>query len=163
MKVQTHSSLEPLLEYNQDAFDESRFVMTFLTILGVMEILRSFRLVLEGKTGKEIPESSRFEFLEEFLANNFALSDVEDSTSGPLNRGGIADIYSGVPQGSLLGPLLFNIFINDIFSFLTNCDMCDCADDNTLYTYSRDFHQGLYVYVIMITLRDMTNFYASKT
>ena len=28
--------------------------MTFLTILGVIEILRSFRLVLEGKTGKEI-------------------------------------------------------------------------------------------------------------
>ena len=28
--------------------------MTFLTILGIMEILCSFRLVLEGKTGKEI-------------------------------------------------------------------------------------------------------------
>ena len=35
-----------------DAFDESRFVMTFLTILGVTELLCSFRLVLEGKTGK---------------------------------------------------------------------------------------------------------------
>ena len=57
-----------------------------------MEILCSFRLVLEGKTGKEIPESSRFEFLEKFLANNFALSDTEDNTSGPLNRGGIADL-----------------------------------------------------------------------
>ena len=31
------------------------------------------------KTGKEIPESSRSEFLEKFLANNFALSDAEDS------------------------------------------------------------------------------------
>ena len=57
-----------------------------------MEILCSFRLVLEGKTGKEIPESSRFEFLEKFLANNFALSDAEDNTSGPLNRGGTADL-----------------------------------------------------------------------
>ena len=57
-----------------------------------MEILCSFRLALEGKTGKEIPESSRFEFLEKFLANNFALSDAEDNTSGPLNRGGIADL-----------------------------------------------------------------------
>ena len=37
-----------------DAFDESRFNMTFLTILGVIELLCSFRLVLEGKTGKEI-------------------------------------------------------------------------------------------------------------
>ena len=46
--------------------------MTFLTILGVTEILCSFRLVLEGKKGKEIPESSKLEFLEKFSANNFA-------------------------------------------------------------------------------------------
>ena len=43
--------------------------MIFLTILGVIEILCSFILVLEGKTGKEIPESSRLQFLEKFLAN----------------------------------------------------------------------------------------------
>ena len=66
--------------------------MTFLTILGVTEILCSFRLVLEGKTGKEIPESSRLEFLEKFSANNFVLSDAEDNTSWPLNRGGIGDL-----------------------------------------------------------------------
>ena len=66
--------------------------MTFLTILGVTEILRNFKLVLEGKTGNEIPESSRSEFLGKFSANNFALSDAEDNTSGPLNRGGIADL-----------------------------------------------------------------------
>ena len=52
----------------------------------------SLRLVLEGKTGKEILESSRLEFLEKFSANSFALSDAEDNTSGPLNRGGIADL-----------------------------------------------------------------------
>ena len=57
-----------------------------------MEILCSFRLVLEGKTGKEITELSRLELFEKFLANYFALSDVKDNTSGPLNRGGIADL-----------------------------------------------------------------------
>ena len=62
--------------------------MTFLTILGVAEILCSFKLVLAGKIGKEIPKSSRLEF----LANNFALSDKEDNTSGSLNRRGIADL-----------------------------------------------------------------------
>ena len=74
------------IQSGPDAFDESRFVMTFLTVLAVMEIVYSFRLVLEEKTGKEIPEPSRLEFLEKFLANNFALSDVEGNTSGPLNR-----------------------------------------------------------------------------
>ena len=67
--------------------------MTFLTILGATEILCSFRLVLEGKTCKEITESLRFEFLEKFFANNFALSDGEDNTSRLLNRGGIADSH----------------------------------------------------------------------
>ena len=66
--------------------------MAFLTILEVTEILCSFKLVLEGKTSKEIPESSRLEFLEKFSANNFGLSDAEDNTSGPLNGGGIADL-----------------------------------------------------------------------
>ena len=65
--------------------------MTFLTILRITEILCTFKLVLEGKTGKEIPEPSRLEFLEKFSANHFALSYAEDNTSSPLNRGGIAD------------------------------------------------------------------------
>ena len=65
--------------------------MTFLTILGVTEIC-SFKLVLEGQTDKEIPASSRLEFLETFSANNSALSDAEYNTSGPLNRGGIVDL-----------------------------------------------------------------------
>ena len=60
--------------------------MTFLTILGVTEILCSLKLVLEVKTGKEIPELSRLEFSGTFSGNNFALSDAEDNTSGPLNR-----------------------------------------------------------------------------
>ena len=57
-----------------------------------MEILFNFRLVLQGKIGKEIPDSSRLKFLEWLLANNFVLSDAEDSTSGPINRGGVADL-----------------------------------------------------------------------
>ena len=45
------------IQLGPDAFDESRFIMPFLAILGVIEILYSFRLVLEGKTGREIPKS----------------------------------------------------------------------------------------------------------
>ena len=66
--------------------------MTFLTILGVTEVLCNFRLVLEGKISKEISESSRLEFLQKLSASNFTLSDAEDNTSGPFIRGGIADL-----------------------------------------------------------------------
>ena len=55
-----------VIQSGRDAFDKSRFDMTFLTFLGVMVILCSFRWVLEGKTGKEIPESSRLEFFQKF-------------------------------------------------------------------------------------------------
>ena len=71
-----------MLQSRPDAFDESRLVMTFLTVLGVIKILCRFRLVPEGKTGKEKPKPSRLEFSEKFLANNIALSDAEENTSG---------------------------------------------------------------------------------
>ena len=62
--------------------------MIFSTFLGVREILCKFRLVLEEKIGKEIPELLRLEFLEKFLANNLALSYAEDNKNG----GGIANL-----------------------------------------------------------------------
>ena len=69
--------------------------MTFLTIVEVTEILCSFKLVLEGKTVKEIPVSSRLEIPvspRNVFSKQFALSDAKDSTTGPLNRGSIADL-----------------------------------------------------------------------
>ena len=63
--------------------------------------------------------------LQSYLYNRFQRSII----NGSFSSWNVA--ITGVPQCLILGPLLFNIFLNDICFFISKCQLCNYADDNT--------------------------------
>jgi len=69
---------------------------------------------------------SALEMLNSYLTNRKQCVKISQNTSDLLN------IVKSVPQDSILSPILFNIFVNDLFFFVHKCDLYNYADDNTL-------------------------------
>ena len=66
------------------------------------------------------------------------LSDRMQSVSVNGTYSGWSPVSVGVPQGSILGPLLFLVFLNDLPTVVTSCTINLYADDTTIYYANRD-------------------------
>ena len=51
------------------------------------------------------------------------------------------EVITGVPQDSILGLLLFDILLIDIFMFISKFNLCNYTDDNTLYSTGKDLNR----------------------
>ena len=67
-------------------------------------------------------------FIKSYLTNRSQRIKINNTFSS------WSDLLTGIPQGSVLGPLLFNIYLNDLFWTQKYSEVCNLADDTTYYS-----------------------------
>ena len=132
------TTLLRLLEDWRQALDNKEYTAAILMDLSKAFDCLPHEILLSKLTEYGLSEPAT-DLLQSYLSNRKQQIKIGSIVSS------WADICKGVPQGSILGPLLFNVFINDIFYFIQNGTLYNYADDNTLSFHSPNFSQVIQV------------------
>ena len=131
----TEQCLIKMLETWRKAIDDKKYAGAILTDLSKAFDCLNHNLLIAKLHAYGFDDSS-LNFIRSYLKERKQRIKVGQSYS-TWN-----ELQWGVPQGSILGPLLFNIFLSDIFYFIENSKIANYADDNTAYSIS-DTLEGL--------------------
>jgi retron-type reverse transcriptase len=124
-----HSSeqcLMTMIEMWRKALDEGKVAGAVLTDLSKAFDCLPHNLLI-AKLHAYGFEKSALNFIQDYLTERTQRTKVDGEYSKKRT------LKYGVPQGSILGPLLFNLFINDIFYFINESKLANYADDTSIY------------------------------
>ena len=122
----TQHCLIIMLEKWRKALDNRKLAGALLTDLSKAFDCLNHELLIAKLNAYGFDHAS-LEFIYSYLSDRKHRTKINNSLST------WAEIISGIPQGSILGPLLFNIYLNDIFFFVDEGSLANYADDNTPY------------------------------
>ena len=122
----TQHSLLSLIEKWKENVDKGKVFGALLTDLSKAFDCLSHKLLIAKL------HAYGFDYFALKLVNEY-LTNRKQRTKVNMSYGSWEEILFGVAQGSILGPLLFNIFLCDLFFELNNIEFASYADDNTPY------------------------------